>query len=134
MLVIGTKPVKLYDLVYKLLERHPVLRDDDRKLIWSVWFHQGLTKKGHITKDEFVNMAENTESIRRVRQKIQEKYPHLRASQTVEQAREKKEDEMGTFVFREVVRTKPDITLEQSSQLFASKWGDKMRERLGIGS
>jgi len=76
------------DRVKALLEKHPHLRNCDRKLTATIWKFDLLTtainpdnftaigfldiySKGHLT---------NAETIRRVRQKIQEENPDLRGT------------------------------------------------------
>lgn len=94
--------MKLYDTVKEMLEKYPKLRDDDKLLIWNVWGVTGLIKNGSIAREDFLQ-APHTESIRRVRQKIQEKHPHLAPSVLVESARKTKERQKGTFVYREKI-------------------------------
>jgi hypothetical protein len=88
------------DRVKALLEKHPHLRNCDRKLTATIWKLDLLTtainpynftaigfldiySKGHLT---------NAETIRRVRQKIQEENPDLRG--TVNEARQKEGEEV----------------------------------------
>lgn len=97
--------MKLYDIVINLLIDHPVLRDSDRRLIWNVWYRQGLISinddnDSFITKGDFLKAA-STESIRRCRQKIQEERPELGPSAYVKEARRKKQANKGTFIYRE---------------------------------
>jgi hypothetical protein len=94
--------MKLYDVVLKLLIDYPKLRDSDRLLIWNVWGVLGYLHEGKISRSSFM-LGPHTESIRRVRQKIQEKYPDLGSSDSVQSAKDEKEDEKGTFVYREKV-------------------------------
>ena len=91
---------RLYDQVKELLEKYPSMRDSDRILVWNVWGFQGYVKSGSISRSDFFKAA-NTESIRRVRQKIQEKFPALRSSKEVQKMKDEKEKEKGTFVYRE---------------------------------
>ena len=94
--------MKCYDLVRELLTKYPALRDSDRKLIWSVWIKQGKVIGGKIALDDFMN-ATSTESIRRSRQKIQEEHPELCSSPFVQAAKNAKEEEKGTFIYRDSV-------------------------------
>lgn len=94
--------MKLYDRVKLLLERYPQLRDSDRLLIWNVWGAEGLIKDGSITRSDFL-IAPHMESIRRVRQKIQEQYPQLQSSPGVAQAKKLKAKKKGTFIYQETV-------------------------------
>ena len=98
--------MKLYDLIKQLLTDHEYLRDSDKKLIWRVWGELGYRNAGYgemltcIFEDDFMR-APSTESIRRCRQKIQEKHPELRGSEKVRKARAEKAEEKGTWVYRE---------------------------------
>ena len=83
------------DRVKALLEKHPHLRDSDNRLIATMWKYDllkmGLSCGGLATID-FLNLYSqekltNSETIRRVRQKIQEENPDLRG--TVNEARQK---------------------------------------------
>jgi hypothetical protein len=99
--------LKLYDVIKGLLEKYPALRDSDRKLIWNVWGHMGFLSG--ISPNQYVNrgafmLAPHFESIRRCRQKIQEKHPELRSSQTVMEAKIDKQHERGTFIYREPIQ------------------------------
>ena len=76
------------DRVKSLLEKYPHLRDSDNKLIANIW-NQDLLKMGLRPKDISGNSLltyystdklTNAETIRRVRQKIQEENPELRGS------------------------------------------------------
>jgi hypothetical protein len=88
------------DRVKALLVKHPHLRDSDNKLIANIW-SQDLRKMGLISVDitafNFLyrysegNLT-NAETIRRVRQKIQEENPDLRG--TVNEARQKEGEEV----------------------------------------
>ena len=70
--------------VRALLVKHPHLRDDDNRLIATYWFFQlGRHKVEAMTATDFMHYyAEGNltkaESIRRVRQKLQEQEPSLR--------------------------------------------------------
>jgi len=83
------------DRVKALLVRHPHLRNSDNKLIATIW-QSDLIKMGLVSMDitayEFLKLysfeeLSNAETIRRVRQKIQEENPELRG--TVNEARQK---------------------------------------------
>jgi len=83
------------DRVKALLEKHPRLRDSDNKLIANIW-NQDLLNHGYskewISANKFLalyatNKLSNAETIRRVRQKIQEENPDLRG--TANEARQK---------------------------------------------
>ena len=63
--------MKLYDTIYKLLRDDDTLRYSDKKLIWKVWEKQGLAG-AYIHMEDFIYKAECPETIRRIRQKVQE--------------------------------------------------------------
>ncbi len=100
----------IYDLVKKILTEIKETRDSDKLLIWEVWTREGKTKGNSgsfwdnptITKSSFLEAA-TPESITRARRKVQEDCPELQATTTVQQARDAKEEEKGTFVYREEV-------------------------------
>ena len=70
--------------VENLLSELPHLRDDDNKLIANMWFHQiGSKQIGEMSAFEFLktfayNQLTSPETIRRIRQKLQEQKPELR--------------------------------------------------------
>ena len=71
------------DKVELLLIDYPKLRDSDSKLIANFWYYEIGESFNDMTAPEFLKMfAEgkltNTETIRRVRQKLQEEFPFLR--------------------------------------------------------
>jgi hypothetical protein len=76
------------DRVKSLLEKYPHLRDSDNKLIATIWKYDLLNMNTHseeITGGQFLflyaqNQLSNAETIRRVRQKIQEENHELRGS------------------------------------------------------
>jgi hypothetical protein len=76
-----SKPLK-YDMK-KILEQFPEYRDNDLALIADIWAND-LKKLGYaIDLQTFFNMLElgrltNPETIRRTRQKFQQRYPELR--------------------------------------------------------
>jgi hypothetical protein len=78
------KIISVKEAVYDLLTRYPRLRDNDRLLILNVWANQNpsISNAGYLFSD-FVEgykkgIYADTESIRRVRAKIQEQHPELR--------------------------------------------------------
>lgn len=81
-----------YKIVKELLENEVACRNSDRILIWRVWVKQGLALNGSIGFHEFVNHAKTPESIRRTRQKLQQNYPHLRASEIIQAKRKAKQE------------------------------------------
>ena len=70
--------------VEKLLASFPHLRDDDNKLIANIWSYQiGMESVRQINGYDFLKIfadgnLTSPETIRRIRQKIQEQKPHLR--------------------------------------------------------
>ena len=94
------------DRVKALLVKHPHLRDSDNKLIATIWkidlFDKTINPKG-MTAYDFLRLYSegrltNAETIRRVRQKIQEENPDLRG--TVNEARQ----EQGEQVRKNIVK------------------------------
>lgn len=86
-------------LVKELLERHPHLRDNDEKLCANFWYIEA----GLYTKDmsayDFIQMYSErritlSDSITRMRRKIQEETPELRG-QLWEKRHKKEEDVKG---------------------------------------
>ena len=88
------------DRVKALLEKHPHLRDSDNKLIATIWQNDLLNMhiepkdiRGFDLLSLYANgRLTNSETIRRVRQKIQEENPNLRG--TVNEARQKEGEEV----------------------------------------
>lgn len=69
--------------VKALLKSSPHLRDDDNKLIATVYYYEVGNKIHDMTGYDFLQLfasgkLPSPESIRRVRQKLQEKHPDLR--------------------------------------------------------
>ena len=96
---------KIYDLVKEILTDYPETRDSDKKLIWNVWDELDFIDQSEyncIHYEDFMN-APSTESIRRCRQKIQEKNPELRGSKKVQEYRKIKQETKSTFVYREQI-------------------------------
>ena len=91
---------KIKDRVKALLVKHPHLRDSDNKLIATIWkmdlLNHGVDSK-ETTAYYFLNLyaqqaLTNAETIRRVRQKLQEENPELRG--TVNEARQEQSEEV----------------------------------------
>jgi hypothetical protein len=89
--------MSLKTLIYKLLVKYPELRDSDRLLVWKVWEIQGIASD-YMSKHDFIAKAEHFENIRRTRQKIQEKYPEVRSSERVQEAKDELADMKGNHV------------------------------------
>jgi hypothetical protein len=91
---------KIKDRVKALLVKHPHLRDSDNRLIATVWRFELEKHKIDpqvLTALEFLyfyaqEQLTNSETIRRVRQKLQEENPELRG--TVNEARQKEGEEV----------------------------------------
>ncbi len=88
------------DRVKALLVKHPHLRNSDNKLIATIWKYD-LLNMGHkpdfLAARQFLSLyaqeqLTNAETIRRVRQKLQEENPELRG--TVNEARQKEGEEV----------------------------------------
>ncbi len=94
------------DRVVALLGKHPHLRDSDNKLIATIWKFELLHKKLEPTSLSALDFLElyangeltNSESIRRVRQKIQEEVPELRGLVYLER------QDQGEEVRKEIVK------------------------------
>lgn len=94
--------MKIYDLSKSILEKYPITRSDDNKLIWVVLGELGYIHDGAIAKEDFLNCP-SFESITRARRKIQELHPELAPNDFVKSARKHIEDQKGTHIFREEV-------------------------------
>jgi hypothetical protein len=103
----------IYDVVKDLLTKYPQLRDNDKRLIWAVWYKQGLIHENRIVRETFYAEAEHPESITRARRQVQNDFPELRASQAVQDMRKEKQESKGTFVYRKQVTV--DSTVDGSS-------------------
>lgn len=72
---------KITDNIRRLLQRFPMLKDDDERLIANYW-HYELKKQGIPESNTLKAYAEgkltSAETIRRTRQKLQEAEPELR--------------------------------------------------------
>jgi hypothetical protein len=104
---------KLYDRIKDNLEHNELYRNSDKHLMWRIWYEEGLVKKvkNAVTgEDKFVMIfddfvkATSPESIRRCRQKIQEKISELGPTTEVNNFRRKKQKEKGSFVYREKLK------------------------------
>lgn len=77
----GAKATNAQSLILHLLTEHPHLRDNDQKLLANVW-HWQTNPHGISGYDLLKMLADgqltNPETVRRLRQKLQEKNPNLR--------------------------------------------------------
>lgn len=76
---------KVRPKIEALLKSKPHLRDDDRRLIASVWYREANVRMTHLSAEEFLHKyadkkLTSAETIRRTRQKIQEEIPELRGN------------------------------------------------------
>jgi len=85
------------DRVMYLLETTPSLRDSDNKLIATIWLDEsaGIGDKYNFLLMLSQGKFSSSESIRRIRQKIQEQHPHLKGSIQLEKERLAEEMRMG---------------------------------------
>lgn len=77
--------MKIEEKVVKCLKKNPSLRDDDRKLIATIWWGEMGSDKKYWTATQFLNSfcskeLTSPESIRRCRQRVQQINPQLRGS------------------------------------------------------
>lgn len=102
----------IYNLVIKLLKNIPQTRNSDKLLFTEVLRSLGAVKSVNwFGEREAVLLDSLTsgdlpsyESVRRSRQKAQEKYPELGATDSkVIALRKQKEQSKGTFIYREQV-------------------------------
>lgn len=95
--------MRVYDIVKQILEDNIKTRDSDKYLIWNVWERQGIIKSNNISKENFIELSAHTETIRRNRQHIQQRYPKLRASKRARNVRREIQRQKGTHSFRETM-------------------------------
>lgn len=79
--------------VESLLRKYPWLRENDRKLYLAVLWKRGYDLNVSITHFFNDNSYPSTETVRRTRQKVQEKYPELRPEGEAKTMREEAEKE-----------------------------------------
>lgn len=84
--------LQVNDIVHSMLKLHPLMRDNDYKLVVAVWNKELLQNNINIREitayDAFVHIANGkvspVESITRCRRKLQENYPALRGKRWAE--------------------------------------------------
>lgn len=85
---------KVKDLVERILFENPETRDNDRLLMFKVWAEQnpvlrrGMYPLRKFAEDFIEGRYYDPETIRRTRQKVQEKYPGLRGEKYFERHKE----------------------------------------------
>ena len=79
--------------VESLLRKYPWLRENDRKLYLAVLWKRGYDLNVSITNFFNDNSYPSTETVRRTRQKLQERFPELRPEGEVKAMREQAERE-----------------------------------------
>lgn len=86
------------NLVIEIMYDHPETRDSDRILYLKVLEYMGFNTL--VTLDHFLtsNSYPNFESIGRMRRRIQEKNPDLRATGVVQEGRKEMEEEFLQYV------------------------------------
>lgn len=80
--------MKIYDLVYKILDQMPQTRNSDKLLIWEYYKRKGFVKTVHFFGETEAILQKNFlsgtpvpfESITRARRKVQENFPKLGAT------------------------------------------------------
>jgi hypothetical protein len=93
--------MKVYDRIKHILEAYPRARNDDRYLIFRVWYEMGLlTPEGCLSWRSF-KIAPSSESLTRARRKVQENIPELQAVAKVKEKRDDKQATKGGFIFTE---------------------------------
>lgn len=97
----------LHERITRILEQREDLRDSDSRLITYVWFIEAREKGIELEKITGMDMLKllrgdtftSSESIRRSRQKVQEKYPSTRGKKY--RQRHEKEKEVRNFYGRQ---------------------------------
>lgn len=92
--------MKTYILIKKLLTQYPELRSDDKALQWKMFEIQGKLVNGFLSYQGF-KQAKSTETVRRTRQKLQEKHPELQANSQIQEIRKTIQNTKGTWIFRD---------------------------------
>lgn len=95
--------MNIYDEVLEALHKHEDLRNSDRSLMWHIWKNQGLIHGGLIDQYDFLKRAVSPESITRAARKVRENFPELQGCEEVVEGRREKEEQRGTFIYRETL-------------------------------
>ena len=90
------RPRRITSLVWYALKHYPETRNSDRKLILEIYRMYRVADRPFSEVIEMQGLP-SFETIRRVRQKIQEEYPEMRAVQKVEAERIAKQEEWIEF-------------------------------------
>tara|TARA_R110002126_G_scaffold205608_1_gene352924 strand:+ start:843 stop:1148 length:306 start_codon:yes stop_codon:yes gene_type:complete len=88
--------------VTHFLQKHPSLRDNDRRLIANVWGAEGITgnmRVEHFFERFITDDLSSPESIRRCRQKVQEEHKELRG-EAYAKRHKKAEEVMEEILFK----------------------------------
>jgi hypothetical protein len=109
--------MRSYNLIKKLLQENPELRNDDKLLQWKVWEIEGSVKNDCMYYSDFKN-ASNPETLRRTRQKIQELFPELGPTETIKNLRRKRQEQKGTFIYRDNIETRPKYSFNPTTQTY----------------
>ena len=92
---------KLYDDVRLILEEKPETRDNDKALVWEFYSrHNLLDQYGRLTFGMFIS-TNSPDSITRASRMVKHKHPELKGTKEIIVFKKKKEEEKGTFIFRE---------------------------------
>lgn len=111
--------MKLYLIVKDLLQDRE-MRNSDKKLLWAVWEELGLATDV-ITKEAFLSKGcPVSESVTRVRRKLQENHPELQADELILKERQKKASKKGFHVYHEEVT--PQGHWEIDKETNTAKW------------
>ena len=104
--------LKNKDVVLKLLKENPSLRDNDFKLLANVWHSRfkglGIDTNRYTAHNLLLMLSQgklpNSESIRRVRQKLQEEFKELRGENYNKRHNHKKKVKQQLFNTPEILK------------------------------
>lgn len=98
---------KLAQVVKWILENEIETRNDDDHLALLVEMHFNPSvvdmDYAEVRKNRFKYFSFTTESIRRCRQRIQEVYPELKATESIKEKRKRKEEEYKEWLQRSAI-------------------------------